>query len=129
MGDVRKAFEGHGLSLSTTPMRPDQLGDLIRMVKAGEITGKAAKEVCDVLVSAGGDPKSIVAERGLAQVSDASVIAGIVDKVIAAQADSVASYKAGKAKALDFIVGQIMKESRGRANVDVVKNLLKERLG
>jgi aspartyl-tRNA(Asn)/glutamyl-tRNA(Gln) amidotransferase subunit B len=129
MGDVRKALEGHGLSLSTTPMRADQLGDLIRMVKAGEITGKAAKEVCDVLVSAGGDPKSIVAERGLAQVSDASVIAGIVDKVIAAQADSVASYKAGKAKALDFIVGQIMKESRGRANVDVVKNLLKERLG
>jgi aspartyl-tRNA(Asn)/glutamyl-tRNA(Gln) amidotransferase subunit B len=129
MGDVRKALEGHGLSLSTTPMRPDQLGDLIRMVKAGEITGKAAKEVCDVMVSAGGDPKSIVAERGLAQVSDASVIAGIVDKVIAAQADSVASYKAGKAKALDFIVGQIMKESRGRANVDVVKNLLKERLG
>jgi len=129
MGDVRKSLEAHGMSLSTTPMKPSQLGDLIRMVKAGEITGKAAKEVCDVMVSAGGDPKSIVAERGLGAVSDASVIAGIVDKVIAAQADSVASYKAGKEKALDFIVGQVMKESRGRANVDVVRALLKERLG
>ena len=129
MGDVRKSLEAHGLSLSTTPMKPSQLGDLIRMVKAGEVTGKAAKEVCDAMVSAGGEPKAIVAERGLGAVSDAGVLAGIVDKVIAAQADSVASYKAGKEKALDFIVGQVMKESRGRANVDVVRTLLKERLG
>jgi len=129
MGDVRKSLEAHALSLSTTPMKPSQLGDLIRMVKAGEVTGKAAKEVCDAMVSAGGEPKAIVAERGLGAVSDAGVLAGIVDKVIAAQADSVASYKAGKEKALDFIVGQVMKESRGRANVDVVRTLLKERLG
>jgi len=129
MGDVRKSLEAHGLALNTTPMKPAQLGELIRMVKSGAITGKAAKEVCDAMVSAGGDPAAIVAQRGLGQVSDASVIAGIVDKVIAAQPDSVASYKAGKAKALDFLVGQIMKESRGRANVDVVKALLKERLG
>ena len=129
MGDVRKSLEAHGLTLTTTPMQPTQLGELIRMVKAGEITGKAAKEVCDAVVSSGVDPRSIVAVRGLAQVSDESVIAGIVDKVLAAQNDSVAAYKAGKAKALDFLVGQIMRESRGRANVDVVKRLLKERLG
>jgi aspartyl-tRNA(Asn)/glutamyl-tRNA(Gln) amidotransferase subunit B len=129
MGDVRKSLEAHGLTLSTTPMTPAQLGELIRMVKAGEITGKAAKEVCDAMVVSGADPKSVVAERGLAQVSDSSVIAAIVDKVIAAQPDSVAAYKAGKVKALDFLVGQIMRESRGRANVDVVKALLKERLG
>ena len=129
MGDVRKSLEAHDLTLSTTPMRAAQLGELIRMLKAGEITGKAAKEVCDAMVAGGKDPKAIVAERGLAQVSDASVIAAIVDKVIVAQPDSVASYKAGKTKALDFLVGQIMRESRGRANVDVVKALLKERLG
>jgi aspartyl-tRNA(Asn)/glutamyl-tRNA(Gln) amidotransferase subunit B len=129
MGDVRKSLEAHGLTLSTTPMKPSQLGDLIRMVKAGEITGKAAKEVCDAMVGDGADPKKIVAERGLAQVSDLAAIAGIVDKVLAEQQDSVAAYKGGKTKALDFIVGQVMRESRGRANVDVVKNILKERLG
>jgi aspartyl-tRNA(Asn)/glutamyl-tRNA(Gln) amidotransferase subunit B len=129
MGDVRKSLEGHALSLAQTKMRPEQLGELIRMVKAGAITGKAAKEVCDVMVASGGDPKAIVAERGLAQVSDESVIAGIVDKVIAAQPDSVAAFKGGKARALDFLVGQVMRESRGKANVDVVKRLLEERMG
>ena len=129
MGDVRKSLEQHGLSLGTTTMQPAQLGDLIRMLKAGEITGKAAKEVCDAMVATGADPKTIVAQRGLGQVSDAAQIAQIVDKVIAAQPDSVAAYKSGKTKALDFLVGQIMRESRGRANIDLVKNLLKERLG
>jgi aspartyl-tRNA(Asn)/glutamyl-tRNA(Gln) amidotransferase subunit B len=129
MGDVRKSLEGHGLTLAQTKMRPEQLGALITMVKAGEISGKAAKEVCDAMVADGRDPKDIVAERGLGQVSDESVIAAIVDKVIAAQPDSVAAYRGGKAKALDFIVGQIMRESRGKAKVDVVKRLLEERLG
>jgi aspartyl-tRNA(Asn)/glutamyl-tRNA(Gln) amidotransferase subunit B len=128
MGDVRKSLESHGLTLAQTKMRPEDLGALIALVKAGEITGKAAKEVCDAMVAEGGDPKAIVAQRGLAQISDASQIAGIVDKVIAAQPESVAAFKAGKTKALDFLVGQVMRESRGKANVDVVKRLLEERL-
>jgi aspartyl-tRNA(Asn)/glutamyl-tRNA(Gln) amidotransferase subunit B len=129
MGDVRKSLEAHDLTLDSTQMLPGHLAELIRMVKDGEITGKAAKEVCDVMVATGREPSAIVGERGLAQVSDTAAIAAIVDKVIAAQPDSVAAYKGGKEKALDFIVGQIMRESRGRANIDVVKNLLKERLG
>ena len=129
MGDVRKSLESHGLTLATTKMTAAALGALIAMVKNGAVTGRAAKEVCDALVAEGGDPKAIVEKRGLAQVSDEGAIAAIVDKVIAAQAESVAAYKGGKEKALDFIVGQVMRESRGRANVDVVKRLLKERLG
>ncbi len=129
MGDVRRALEAHGLTLATTRMRPEQLAELIAMVRAGDVTGKAAKQVCDTMVETGADPRSVVAERGLGQVSDAGAIAAIVDAVIAAQPDSVSAYQGGKAKALDFIVGQIMRESRGRANVDLVKRLLKERLG
>jgi len=128
MGDVRKSLEAHELSLESTRMRPAQLGELILMVRRGEITGKAAKEVCDAMVASGQDPKAIVAERGLGQVSDAGVLAGIVDKVLAANSESVTAYKGGKEKALDFIVGQVMRESRGKANVDVVKKLLAERL-
>ncbi|HXW77292.1 MAG TPA: Asp-tRNA(Asn)/Glu-tRNA(Gln) amidotransferase subunit GatB [Candidatus Eremiobacteraceae bacterium] len=129
MGDVRKALETHDLTLTTTKMRPEQLAALIRMVAAGEITGKSAKTVCDTMVAEGGDPQAIVAAQGLGQVSDASVIGGIVDRVLSANQDSVAAYRSGKSKALEFIVGQVMRESRGKANVDVVKALLKERLG
>ena len=129
MGDVRKALDHNGLTLATTKMRPADLAELITLVKTGAITGKAAKEVCAAMVAGGGDPKAIVAERGLAQVSDEGAIAAIVDKVIAAQPESVASLRAGKTKALDFLVGQVMRESRGRANVDVVKRLFAERLG
>jgi len=129
MGDVRKALDANGLTLATTKMQPADLAALIRLVKAGAITGKAAKEVCAAMVASGGDPNAIVAQRGLAQVSDEAAIAAIVDNVIAAQPESVASYKAGKAKALDFLVGQVMRESRGRANVDIVKRLFAERLG
>ena len=128
MGDVRKSLEAHGLTLATTPMRPQQLGTLIAMVRAGEISGKAAKEVCDAMVETGRDPQEIVAQRGLAQVADETVIAAIVDGVIAAQPDSVAAYRSGKTKALDFLVGQVMRESRGKAKIDVVKRLLAERL-
>jgi aspartyl-tRNA(Asn)/glutamyl-tRNA(Gln) amidotransferase subunit B len=129
MGDVRKSLEAHGLTLTTTKMRPEQLAALLAMVNAGEITGKAAKEVCDVMVARGGDPKQIVDERGLGQVSDASAIASIVDAVLSRNDESASAYRAGKTKALDFLVGQVMRESRGKANVDIVKGLLKERLG
>ncbi|MBV8223394.1 MAG: Asp-tRNA(Asn)/Glu-tRNA(Gln) amidotransferase GatCAB subunit B, partial [Candidatus Eremiobacteraeota bacterium] len=66
---------------------------------------------------------------GLAQTSDAGAVAAYVDQALAANADSVASYKAGKEKAFEFIVGQVMKLSRGKANVEMVRALLKERLG
>jgi aspartyl-tRNA(Asn)/glutamyl-tRNA(Gln) amidotransferase subunit B len=129
MGDVRRALQAADLTLAQSPMTAVQLGDLILMVKSGAITGKAAKEICDALVVEGRDPKAIVEERGLAAVTDRQAIADIIDRAIAANQKSVDAYKGGKANAFDFIVGQVMKESRGRANVDIVRTLLKERLG
>ncbi len=128
MGDVRRCLHEHELTIAQTPMKPEQLAALITLVKNGAISGKAAKEVCDVVVAQGRAPEDVVKERGLAQTSDTSAIAGFVDAAIAANADSVASYKAGKEKALEFLVGQVMKLSRGKANVDMVRSLLKERL-
>ncbi|HXM17742.1 MAG TPA: Asp-tRNA(Asn)/Glu-tRNA(Gln) amidotransferase subunit GatB [Candidatus Tumulicola sp.] len=129
MGDVRRCLQKHDLTLERTPMKPEQLASLIGMLKSGAISGKAAKEVCDVMVADGRAPEDVVKERGLAQTSDSSAIAGFVDAAIAANADSVASYKAGKEKAFEFLVGQVMKQSRGKANVDMVRSLLKQRLG
>jgi aspartyl-tRNA(Asn)/glutamyl-tRNA(Gln) amidotransferase subunit B len=129
MGDVRRVLQKHELALADSKMQPQQLAALIALVAAGTISGKAAKEVCEPLVVDGTDPKTIVEQRGLAQTSDTSAVAGFVDQAIAANADSVASYKAGKEKALEFLVGQVMKLSRGKANVEMVRGLLKERLG
>jgi aspartyl-tRNA(Asn)/glutamyl-tRNA(Gln) amidotransferase subunit B len=129
MGDVRRALQSAAFTLAQSPMTATQLGDLILMVKSGAITGKAAKEVCDVLVLDGRDPQSIVEERGLAAVTDKEAIAAIVDRVITANQKSVDAYRGGKVNALDFLVGQVMKESRGKANVEIVRTLLRERLG
>jgi len=129
MGDVRRALQAAGLTLAQSPMSAVQLGDLILLVKGGAITGKAAKEVCDALVVEGRDPRAIVEERGLAAVTDKQAIAAIVDRVIAGNQKSVDAYRSGKVNALDFLVGQVMKESRGKANVEIVRSLLRERLG
>ncbi|MBC5823358.1 MAG: Asp-tRNA(Asn)/Glu-tRNA(Gln) amidotransferase subunit GatB [Candidatus Eremiobacteraeota bacterium] len=128
MGDVRKCLQLHGLTLSSSPMKPAHLAALIAMVKSGAIGGKAAKEVCDELVMHGRDPQDVVGERGLAQTSDASAVAVIVDAVVARNPESVTAYRGGKLKALDFLIGQAMRESRGKANVDVVRSRLQELL-
>jgi aspartyl-tRNA(Asn)/glutamyl-tRNA(Gln) amidotransferase subunit B len=129
LGDVRKFLEKHGLTLATSLLRPQQLAALIKSVTSGKISGKAAKEVCDILVAEGGDPQQIIEKRGLAQVSDESAIKQIVDDVLAQNADSVAAYKGGKVKVLEFLVGQVMKASRGKANIEIVRAMLVERLG
>lgn len=129
LGDVRRFLEKHGLTLSTSLIRPQQLAALITSVTSGAISGKAAKEVCDVLVAEGGDPQSIIEKRGLAQVSDEAAIKQVVDEVLMQNPDSVASYKAGKVKALEFLVGQVMKASRGKAKIEIVRAALLERLG
>ena len=129
MGDVRRVLQKHELTLAQAKMRPQQLAGLIALVADGTISGKAAKEVLEPMIVEGKDPKSVVAERGLAQTSDASAVAGFVDQALAANADSVASYTAGKEKAFEFLVGQVMKVSRGKANVEMVRALLLERLG
>jgi len=129
MGDVRRVLQKHELTLAEAKMRPQQLAALIALVTDGTISGKAAKEVIEPVVVEGADPKRVVDERGLAQTSDTSAVAAFVDQALAANAESVSSYKAGKEKAFEFIVGQVMKLSRGKANVEMVRALLKERLG
>ena len=128
LGDVRRALEKHDLTLATMPMKPAQLADLIAIVAAGKISGKAAKEVCGIIVAEGVDPATIVERRGLAQVSDEGALRQIVEDVLANNPESVASYKVGKVKALEFLVGQAMKASRGKANVEIVREMLAERL-
>ncbi|HMP95639.1 MAG TPA: Asp-tRNA(Asn)/Glu-tRNA(Gln) amidotransferase subunit GatB [Kiritimatiellia bacterium] len=108
---------------------PTALAELVNLVDAKTINQPAAKEVFALLFASGGDPKAIVQEKGLAQVSDSSALQGLVDQVVAENARSVEDYRKGKEAALQFLIGQVMKLSRGKANPQVARELLVATIG
>jgi Asp-tRNA(Asn)/Glu-tRNA(Gln) amidotransferase B subunit len=115
--------------LTEVPLTPASLGSLVKAVESGQISNPAGKEVFAVLIDRGGDPEQIIAERGLAQVSDEAAIAAMVDEVIAANSDKADAYRAGKTALAGFFVGQVVRASQGKANPQVVQKLVAERLG
>jgi Asp-tRNA(Asn)/Glu-tRNA(Gln) amidotransferase B subunit len=115
--------------LAEIPMTGAQLGELVVAVESGAISGPAGKEVFAELMQRGGDPQQIIAERGLAQVSDESAITSLVDQVLADHPDKVSQYRSGKTALLGFFVGQVVRSSKGKANPQVVQKLLAEQLG
>jgi glutaminyl-tRNA synthetase len=115
--------------LADVPMTPAALGSLVSAVESGAISGPAGKEVFAVLMEQGGDPEQIIAERGLAQVSDEGAIAALVDEVIAANPDKAEAYRAGKTGLAGFFVGQVVRASQGKANPQVVQKVVADRLG
>ena len=110
------------------PRSLEALAELIALTEGKTINSKIAKDVLTRLWADGGSAKAIVESEGLAQVSDPGAIAQFVDAALDANADSVASFKAGKENALKFLVGQVMKSSKGKANPVLVETLLREKL-
>ena len=102
---------------------------LVAMASKGEISSRATKDVLKIMFEEGGDPEEIVKEKGLAQTSDGSFIKNIVEEVIKNNSAVAEDYKNGKGNALQFLVGQGMKLSKGKANPEVLQKLLKEKLG
>ena len=107
---------------------PQRLAALISMIEKGTISGKIAKEVFIDIIETGKSPEEIVKEKGLLQISDADELSKLVDEAIAESPDAIAQYKKGRDKALGFIVGQVMKKTRGKANPGMVNKLLRERI-
>ena len=116
-----------GLSLSDGPVSAQANSAIVQMISANKISGKTAKDLLDIIWSDGGDPRAIVETRGLTQVTDTSAIEKVVDAVIAANPDKVEEVKA-KPKLAAWFVGQVMKQSGGKANPQAVNAILKERL-
>ena len=114
--------------VADAPVTGEGLAALVLAVESGEITGAAGKEVLAEMVERGRTPERIIAERGLAQVSDEGAIATLVDEVVAANPDKLAAYVDGKTALFGFFVGQVIRASRGNANPQVVHKLLTERL-
>jgi len=128
MGDVTRLLNSNQCSVGDSPISAKQLAELMGLIEKGTISGKIAKSVLEDMYSTGKDAGVIVKEKGLAQISDEGALLGIIDSVIAANPQSVEDYRAGKDRAIGFLVGQIMKATKGQANPGLVNRLLKEKL-
>lgn len=127
-GDVTAYLNTEGKELDELPVSPEHLAQLLRMVEQGTISGRTAKEILTEVLATDASPDAIVMARGLIQISDASELSGIVAEVLREHPGPATNYRAGKTEALTFLVGQVMKKTRGRANPELVNRLLKEKL-
>ena len=129
-GELARRLNAADLSIDQAPVRAEQLGALISRIQDGTVSNNAARQVFDALWSGeGAQVDALIEAKGLRQLNDSSALESIVDTVIAANAKNVAEYRAGNAKALNALVGQIMKGSAGKANPQQVNDLLKAKLG
>ena len=114
--------------ITATPIQPVHIGELVAVIDAGQINGKQGKDVFAEMLAAGKSPATIIKEKGLAQVSDTGAIEGFCDQAIAGNPKSVADFKAGNKAALNALVGQVMKLSKGKANPQLVSEILARKL-
>jgi aspartyl-tRNA(Asn)/glutamyl-tRNA(Gln) amidotransferase subunit B len=128
MGDLAAALKQAGKEIGESPVSAENLGALVGMIAAKKISGKLAKEIFPKMIETGDAPQAIVDREGLAQISDESQLARIVDEVLASNPKQVEQYRGGKQAVLGFLVGQVMKASRGQADPEAVNRLLKEKL-
>ena len=126
MGDFARLLNENEISIDESKISPDNLADLIILIDKGTISSKIAKTVFEEMFKTGKEPNDIVKESGLTQISDEEEIKNIVKKVVDNNPKSIEDYKAGKDRALGYLVGQVMKESKGKANPGIVNKLLLE---
>jgi aspartyl-tRNA(Asn)/glutamyl-tRNA(Gln) amidotransferase subunit B len=137
MGEVSRRLNSGELSIAQLPVSAEQLGALITRISDNTLSNNAGKQVFDALwngEATAGQPAlaqvdALIEAKGLKQMNDSSALETIVDEVLATNADNVAQYKAGKEKAFNALVGQVMKASKGKANPQQVNAVLKARLG
>ncbi|MBW7476404.1 Asp-tRNA(Asn)/Glu-tRNA(Gln) amidotransferase subunit GatB [Paenibacillus oenotherae] len=128
MGDLLGYLNSGNLELADVKITGQGLGEMIGLMEKGTISSKIAKTVFKEMLESGKLPQQIVEEQGLVQISDEGAIAAVVDTIVTANPQSVEDFKAGKEKAIGFLVGQVMKETKGKANPALVNKLLLERL-
>lgn len=128
MGDFSRLLNAQQIEVTDSKVTPAQFAELLKLIDQGTISGKIAKTVLEEMVASGKDPAKIVEEKGLVQISDTGELERIIEEVLANNPKSVEDYRAGKTKAMGFLVGQTMKATKGKANPEMVNKLLKEKL-
>jgi aspartyl-tRNA(Asn)/glutamyl-tRNA(Gln) amidotransferase subunit B len=129
MGDIAGYLNEKGIGVQELGLPPSALAGLIRMIDAGKISGKMAKEVLIQAIEEKVPPEEVVNKKGLSQISDSARIEELVRDVMSKNEKSVKDYRAGKKNALAFLIGQVMKESKGSANPAMVNEIMKKNLG
>ena len=126
--EVLRVLNEQKLDLAAYRVTPGKLGRLVRLIDSGAIGGKSAKEVFDDMSATGDEPEAIVERKGLSQISDPAIIREAAQHVIERNPAQVEQYRAGKQQLFGFLVGQLMKETRGKANADLANQILRELL-
>lgn len=128
MGELSAHLNKHQQELHDLAITPEGLAKMVTLIGDGTISSKIAKKVFAELLENGGDPEKIVKDKGLVQISDEGQLTEIIGKVLDNNEQSIADYKDGKDKAIGFLVGQVMKETKGQANPQMVNKILKEEI-
>jgi aspartyl-tRNA(Asn)/glutamyl-tRNA(Gln) amidotransferase subunit B len=128
MGDLFASLNDKNILISQSPVTAKKMAQLVDSISLGVISGRTAKEVFEVMKETGEEPNKIIAKKGLQQKSDPKELEGIIDKILSENKDKVDQYKSGKDKLFGFFVGQVMKVSGGKANPQLVNEILKKKL-
>jgi aspartyl-tRNA(Asn)/glutamyl-tRNA(Gln) amidotransferase subunit B len=127
--DVLAALKEQGAEIEQVKLAPEAFAALVKLAEEGAVTAKNARALLGELLWSGGDPARAVAERGLGAVSDAGALEAVADEVIAANEKAVASFRAGDEKSLNFLMGQVMRRTQGKADPGAVREILSRKLG
>ncbi|MEC9018631.1 MAG: Asp-tRNA(Asn)/Glu-tRNA(Gln) amidotransferase GatCAB subunit B, partial [Nitrospinota bacterium] len=128
MGDLLRELNKRNQKIKECPISPDMLIKLIKLIDEGIISGNSAKRVFGEMFHTKKDPVKIIEEKGLKQITDDKAVDQMVKDVLQANPSQVEEYKGGKEKVLGFLVGQVMKASKGKANPGTVNKILKEKM-
>ena len=128
MGDLSGLLNNVGQSIETCKVTAQHISQLVVLINKGIINGKIGKAVIGDCFKSGKMPEQVVAKKGLAQISDSGELVNVIVQVIEQNPKSVADIREGKMKAIGFLVGQVMKETKGKANPQLVNKILRERL-
>jgi aspartyl-tRNA(Asn)/glutamyl-tRNA(Gln) amidotransferase subunit B len=126
--EVLRVLNDRKIDLGAYLVTPAMLGKLIRLIESGAIGGKSAKEIFEEMSTTGDEPEAIVERRGLSQVSDPTLIRSAAERVLEANAAQVEQYRGGKAQVFGFLIGQLMKETRGKAKAELANDILRDLL-
>jgi len=129
MGTLLGFLHARAISIDRSPVSPEDLAGLLKLIDKGVISGKIAKSVFDEMAASGRPAGAIVEDKGLVQISDSQALESVVAQIIADHPQEVAAYRKGRTKLLGFFVGQAMKATRGKANPKLINEILKEKLG
>ncbi len=128
MGDLFAMLNEKGLDISNSPIKAENFAELVQSIKSGEISGRIAKEVFEIMIESGDNPKKIIESKGMKQESDPKELEKMINEILSKNKDKVDQYKTGKEKLFGFFVGQVMKSSSGKANPQLTNEILKKLL-